>query len=161
MLKTWPQNVLNIQEDKHEVVDRLSKQTTEESFRVRYNVRSRKKMLKDEKRKKIFCQDHFKSFKKFSSKGIPESISPLWICNACRYLSKLFRMSRSFVSSFKIWCNEKGTMSKDNKTNFLLTPTYSSDMMANSQDEKKKLSNGEKTQLPVSNERKTTKNTGP
>ena len=52
-------------------------------------------------------------------------------------------------------------MSKDNKTNFLLTPTYSSDMMANSQDEKKKLSNGEKTQLPVSNERKTTKNTGP
>ena len=48
-------------------------------------------------------------------------------------------------------------MSKDNKTNFLLTPTYSSDMMANSQDEKKKLSNGEKTQLPVSNERKTTK----
>ena len=51
-------------------------------------------------------------------------------------------------------------MSKDNKTNFLLTPTYSSDMMANSQDEKK-LSNGEKTQLPVSNERKTTKNTGP
>ena len=89
------------------------------------------------KEKKIFCQDHFKSFKKFSSKGIPESISPLWICNACRYLSKLFRMSRSFVSSFKIWCNEKGTMSKDNKTNFLLTPTYSSDMMANSQDEKK------------------------
>ena len=52
-------------------------------------------------------------------------------------------------------------MSKDNKTNFLLTPTYSSDMMANSQDEKKKLSNGEKTQLPVSNERKTTRNTGP
>ena len=54
----------------------------------------------------------------------------------------------------------RDTMSKDNKTNFLLTPTYSSDMMANSQDEKK-LSNGEKTQLPVSNERKTTKNTGP
>ena len=31
----------------------------------------------------------------------------------------------------------RDTMSKDNKTNFLLTPTYSSDMMANSQDEKK------------------------
>ena len=47
------------------------------------------------------------------------------------------KITMNLLSHLSKYDAMRDTMSKDNKTNFLLTPTYSSDMMANSQDEKK------------------------